>query len=58
MAVRRAKRSEATSRLRAQFVARIWRTAKKVEQGKVAIEDVEADIRAEVDARVKAKGRP
>lgn len=56
MAVRRTKNQPALARLRAAFVARIRRTAKKVEQGKIGIEDVAEDIRGEVDKRVR--GRP
>lgn len=57
MAVRRVKNQPELSRLRAAHLARIRRTIKQVERGKVAIEDVEADIRVEVDTRVK-RGRP
>lgn len=56
MAVRRVKNQPALARLRAAFLARVRRTARKVERGQVAIEDVPADIRTEVDERVR--GRP
>jgi len=55
MAVRRVKNQPALTRLRAAHLARVRRTVKKVERGKVAIEDVEADIRDEVDTKV---GKP
>lgn len=57
MAFRRVKNQPELARLRAAHLARLRRTVKKVELGKVAIEDVEADIREEVDTKVKAKAK-
>ena len=55
MAVRREKNQPPLTRLRAAHVARVRRTVKKVERGKVLISEVEADIREEVDTKVKVK---
>lgn len=55
MAVRREKNQPALARLRAAHLARVRRTVQKVERGKVLIGEVEADIREEVDTKVKAK---
>ena len=57
MAVRREKNQPPLARLRAAHVARVRRTVSKVEHGKVAIEDVEADIREEVDEKSKEVGK-
>lgn len=57
MAVRRVKNSKPLHRLRAAHVARVRRTAEKVRSGKVAVGDVAADIREEVDAKVKERVR-
>ena len=55
MAKRRVKRPTALWVLASAHASRVRRTAEKVAEGKVAIEDVEKDIRDEVDTKVKAK---
>ena len=57
MAKRRTKRPTALAVLASAHAARVRRTAEKVAEGKVLIEDVEADIKDEVDAKVKAKAK-
>ncbi len=60
MARRRVKRPTALWVLASAYKSRVRRTAEKVREGKVALADVEADIREDVDAKVKerARGRP
>ncbi len=53
MAKRRVRRPTALWVLASAYKSRVRRTAEKVREGKVAIEDVEADIRGDVDARVR-----
>lgn len=53
--MRRVKNQPALARLRAAHVARVRRTAAAVERGRVKIEEVEGDIRGEVDQRVKGR---
>ncbi len=49
MAKRRARQPVALAVLRSAWLARVRRTAKKVKEGKVRLEDVERDVRGEVD---------
>ncbi len=58
MAKRRVKRPTALWVLASAYASRVRRTAEKVVEGKVAIENVEKDIRGVVDAKVKEKGSP
>ncbi len=53
MAKRRAKRPVALWVLRSAWLSRVRRTAKKVKEGKVKIEDVEKDVRGEVEKEGK-----
>ncbi len=55
MAKRRVKRPTALWVLASAYKSRVRRTAEKVSEGKVAIADVEADIRADVDAKARAR---
>jgi len=55
MAVRRVKNQPALARLRAAHLARVRRTVKKVELGRVLLSEVEPDIRVEVKGKVRAK---
>ena len=55
MARRRVKNPVPLRVLRAAHEARVRHTAGKVAEGKVVIADVEADIRNEVDVKVKLK---
>ncbi len=57
MAKRRAKRPVALWVLRSAWLSRVRRTAKKVKEGKVALADVEKDVRDAVDEKVKEKGK-
>ncbi len=57
MAKRRAKRPTALWVLASAYASRVRRTAEKVREGKVALEDVERDIREDVDARVRTGTR-
>lgn len=57
MAVRRVRNPKPLHRLRAAHVARVRRTAEKVREGKVAIEDVAPDIREEVDVRTRVRAQ-
>ncbi len=57
MARRRVKRPTALRVLASAYASRVRRTAAKVVEGKVAIEDVEKDLRADVEAKVKEKGK-
>ncbi len=51
MAKRRAKQPVALAVLRSAWLARVRRTAKKVREGKVRLEDVERDVRGDVEER-------
>ncbi len=57
MAVRRPINPRALARLAAAHKARVRRTVKQVRRGKLTIDEVEEDIRAEVDAKVKEKAK-
>ncbi len=57
MAKRRAKRPVAQWVLRSAWLSRVRRTAKKVKEGKVALADVEKDVRDAVDEKVKEKAK-
>ncbi len=53
MAKRRVKSPVAREVLRSAWLARVRRTAKKVKEGKVRVEDVEKDVRGAVEEEVK-----